>query len=382
MKSIRLIVLCALLCGLCQMANAQLMFRSTLHDFGQIAEGQTVTHAFPFKNVGKDPVRIRPLKAACGCTTPSWPRGEIAPGAEEEIRITFNSKNREGPFTKTLTVDYSDEFNQIILVVKGEVVAAADASADEYTYKDTMGNLAFDRVRYMPRSQFKSNQPQQLTYHFKNVGTETIALQGVKELPPYFSATYTPEKLEPGQEGQITLTWHGEKAVAENLPNGHNINVAFKFATTDTELPYKVLFVGGMFERFFSEEELAEMPQISFEKTEFDGGDLIAGEKLTYKFRFTNSGGSPLRITNVKASCGCTASKPESEVIQPGESSYITATFNSRGRRGRQHKTITVRSNDPKNGVVVLHLRANVVQDPFGGGGGGSPVNSGAPFGN
>ena len=48
------------------------------------------------------------------------------------------------------------------------------------------------------------------------------------------------------------------------------------------------------------------MPAFTFDKEEHDFGILIDGEKVTYSFRFTNSGDAPLIISNAKGSCGCT----------------------------------------------------------------------------
>ena len=58
-------------------------------------------------------------------------------------------------------------------------------------------------------------------------------------------------------------------------------------------------------------------------------------------------------------------SKPVAVVLQPalkkmllnqGESSYIEATFNSAGKRGKQRKTITIITNDPKESTVRLTI--------------------------
>ena len=52
-------------------------------------------------------------------------------------------------------------------------------------------------------------------------------------------------------------------------------------------------------------------------------------------------------------------------------------TFDSNGRTGAQHKTITVTSNDPDQPNVVLTFKCNIVTNPFGTGGGAPPVNDG-----
>ena len=74
------------------------------------------------------------------------------------------------------------------------------------------------------------------------------------------------------------------------------------------------------------------MPAFTFEKEEHDFGILIDGEKVSYSFRFTNSGDAPLIISNAKGSCGCTVPNYPKEPIAPGATASIDVTFDSKGR--------------------------------------------------
>ena len=77
----------------------------------------------------------------------------------------------------------------------------------------------------------------------------------------------------------------------------------------------------------------------------YNFGTVAEGEKVTYNFRFKNSGNKPLIVTNTTASCGCTVpEKPEKPVL-PGETAFIKVVFNSKGKVGHNEKTITVTSN-------------------------------------
>ena len=125
-----------------------------------------------------------------------------------------------------------------------------------------------------------------------------------------------------------------------------------------------------------SEEDLAKLPNIEFETLEYDAGKVLEGEKVNYAFKFTNSGSDPLELKSVKASCGCTATAPKDMVIAGGATSEIVATFDSRGRKGAQTKTITVRSNDPDQATVILRLKVEVERDPFHVGGFGPSSGS------
>ena len=103
-------------------------------------------------------------------------------------------------------------------------------------------------------------------------------------------------------------------------------------------------------------EELAAAPVIEFEKTDYDFGTTKAGNVISHDFNFKNTGKTPLIIRKVRTGCGCTASTPPTESIQPGASSTIKVTYNSRGRKGRQAQYIDVYCNDPKTSEIKLKI--------------------------
>ena len=108
------------------------------------------------------------------------------------------------------------------------------------------------------------------------------------------------------------------------------------------------------------EGDLDELPVFTFRETMHDFGTVIEGEKVTFSFKFENTGNMDLIISNVSASCGCTATKYTKETVAPGNSGIVTVTFDSRRRKGFQNKTITVAANTQPN-KVVLRIKAKVI---------------------
>ena len=104
------------------------------------------------------------------------------------------------------------------------------------------------------------------------------------------------------------------------------------------------------------------MPAFTFDKEEHDFGILIDGEKVTFSFRFTNSGDKPLIISNAKGSCGCTVPNYPKEPIAPGNSSYIDVTFDSKGRTGKQSKAVTITANTNPN-TKVIRINSEVITE-------------------
>ena len=104
-------------------------------------------------------------------------------------------------------------------------------------------------------------------------------------------------------------------------------------------------------------------PVISWEKSTYDFGDLVQGDKVEHIFKFRNTGKESLIITNVQVTCGCTTPKGWArDPIAPGQSSEITVAFNSLGKFGKQNKVVTIISNaaNPEGGQISFV--ANVLE--------------------
>lgn len=84
---------------------------------------------------------------------------------------------------------------------------------------------------------------------------------------------------------------------------------------------------------------------ITFEQTTYDFGQVNEGEKVSYQFKFKNTGKSPLIISNAMASCGCTVPDYPKTPVAPGQDGLISVVFNSANQSGKQNKIITISSN-------------------------------------
>ncbi len=100
---------------------------------------------------------------------------------------------------------------------------------------------------------------------------------------------------------------------------------------------------------------------VEFDKTEYDFGELIEGEIAEGTFKITNKGKVDLIITSAKATCGCTVPEWPKEPIAPGASADLKFTFNSRGRLGKQSKSITLQTNSEKV-TELIRIKGTVVK--------------------
>jgi len=102
-------------------------------------------------------------------------------------------------------------------------------------------------------------------------------------------------------------------------------------------------------------------PEFTFETSNHHFGEIEEGEKVSYVFKFTNTGGSDLVIASAQGSCGCTVPEYPKEPVKPNQKGEIKVTFDSSGKPGMQSKTVTLVANSVP-ATKVLTISAEVKQ--------------------
>lgn len=96
-----------------------LSFDKTEHDFGTINEGDVIETVFAFTNTGNSDLTILDARGSCGCTVPDYPKNTpISPGDSGEIKVKFDSANKPGNQTKTVTLTTNTQRGREILRIK------------------------------------------------------------------------------------------------------------------------------------------------------------------------------------------------------------------------------------------------------------------------
>ncbi|MDD2635874.1 MAG: DUF1573 domain-containing protein [Bacteroidales bacterium] len=347
-----------------QTQEPAISWEQVVYKFGTFKEEagpQTAT--FNFTNTGSKPLFLTNVRASCGCTATEYTKEPVKPGEKGFVKVTYNPRNRPGRFNKSVTVTANTENPTTLLRISGEVTPRVKGIEDYYpkvldSIRLRTSHLAFNKVF--------NNQTYTDTLGVVNMGAEPVKLT-FERVPAHIKISVTPAVLDAkkpnekhGGIGYITVVYDAGKKkdwgfvmdrinlIINGVSNSRNrISVS---ATVEEDFTH------------LTDDELAKAPKIEFDNTQFEFGTLKQGEKSSNNFTFKNTGKSDLVIRKIRASCGCTATNPEKMVVKPGETSYLTVTFNSNGKRGRQNKTITVITNDPKQPSVVLKVIGNVEQ--------------------
>ena len=74
----------------------------------------------------------------------------------------------------------------------------------------------------------------------------------------------------------------------------------------------------------------------------------------------TNAGDDRIRIARVKTSCGCTGSIIDRKILEPGDATTITATFNKGKRQGLNRNRLEVFIDSQPNPVATLYMNVQI----------------------
>lgn len=101
----------------------KMAFAEEVFDFGDITQGEKVTHNFKFRNTGKTDLVITSAQGSCGCTVPSYPKNPIPPGGEDVVEVSFDSNGKKGNQHKTITIVANTYPSSTVIAIKGNIIA-------------------------------------------------------------------------------------------------------------------------------------------------------------------------------------------------------------------------------------------------------------------
>jgi hypothetical protein len=104
----------------------------------------------------------------------------------------------------------------------------------------------------------------------------------------------------------------------------------------------------------------SSMAKFKWEAKTHNFGKIDQGKPVTHEFVFTNTGSTPLVISNVRGSCGCTVTKYSKDPIAPGKTGMVKATFNA-AAVGAFNKSIRVTAN-VEGANETLFIKGEVVK--------------------
>lgn len=103
--------------------------------------------------------------------------------------------------------------------------------------------------------------------------------------------------------------------------------------------------------------------RLEVESAVFDFGAVDQGQSVEHAFRLHNVGDAPLRVLDVKSTCGCTAGVVAGDEVPPGGDGWVTVRLDTARLAGPISKVVTIYTDDAATPVAGLTLTGQVLAD-------------------
>lgn len=325
-------------------------------NFGAIREEDgNVTTTFQFTNIGKKPLKIVNVLTTCGCTTPEWTQTEIKTGDTGQVVAVFNPTNKEGRFSKSLTVITNGIPQSVTLTVEGSVYSSNKDMLAMFPAK--IGDMLFTTSQLELPAQ-KEDKIDTIWLGVYNPTDEIMFVHTVAT--PYMMRSEAAHVvLKPQGGDNIMFTYNG--ALAKGL--GPRIDSIYLLTSDKKEGTKLITIKANIVQNFdkLTPEQKTNAPVVNFKQTEGDVGQLFQGETGTFAYEITNTGKSDLVIRRVRSECKCITSVIPQTVIKKGGKGKILVSVNSKGKHHNLEEKFTVYTNDYKQPETTLKIKAWVV---------------------
>jgi len=169
------------------------------HNFGDIVEGTIVTHEFTIANEGDAELHLIKVSSSCGCTAAKPEKEKLLPGDSTKIKVTFNSKSRNGKQKKYIYVFSNDKSNtRYRLVILSNVIKKGD-----------VGNKSTPRISVSENrhdfGKVKEGSVLTLNLGIKSIGDSELLITDVQTSCGCTAALLSSDKLKPGESGNVRI---------------------------------------------------------------------------------------------------------------------------------------------------------------------------------
>lgn len=317
-------------------------------------EKGSVEVEFFAKNENEVSLLITDVVPDCGCTTVDFSKDSIAAGQIGSIKVKFNPDQKGGEFSKGIIVRTNEDIYGDTLFLEGINMPISENPEMDFPHR--VGNIGM-RLNAVNFGYVFTNEPKVKYVEVHNFGNDAINLvEETIHISDYLTLSLVPEIIQAGQRGLLVMQYNGE---AKNDLGFFEEKIAIKLGSGE-DLGMRVLAV--LYEYFPPVPKSMEnmVPRLGITETEFDLREISANQKVSRTISMTNAGQETLHIRKVSTNCNCVVTTLGKDTLQPGERTELAFTFDPKGRRGIDHKHITIFSNDPINPVRTIVLRSTV----------------------
>lgn len=338
-------------------AQPRAVFSTERQNMGVLLWKRYVGTSFTVTNLGSQPLTITKVEPDCECSVVEWPTHPIAPGQSELIKVTYNARQL-GTFERAIGIITNEPSDSIHYVwLRGTV--STQMPLDTVRYANRIGHVRLDN-EVLEFDDVNPNDKQQRVINLYNDGDEAVT-PSLMHLPSYLTAAAIPQRLRPGEYGQLVVTLNGHELRQKGLTQTsvYLSQQPGDRVSNDNEISVSAILLPD-FEA--QPESLAANPpvlSISTQKLELEYP--APNKKVKGQVVITNTGRSPLKIQSLQVMHPCISAEISKATLKPGQSTKLKVTVDARFlKNSKSRRRILITTNDathPKAFIDIVLTR-------------------------
>ena len=335
-------------------ANAQ-SFTAHAREFecGQMIYMTPATITISLRNTSTEPAQIKSVDTGCGCTSVSFTTGNINPGRDAQVNLTFDCKQM-GHFDRIIRVYDANSDKPAEFEVRGQVVTKIEDYTGEYPYK--IGTLLTD-MESIEFDDVNKGQKKVQAIHILNPTGQNVEPVMLR-LPSYLTADMQPKVLGPKQKGTMYITLKTNDLRDYGLTQS---TIYLGRNSTDKVNKDKEITVSTiLLPPAMANEELKRTytPRLVMSAKTLDMTELQKKSKAKDEIIITNEGKSTLEISKLQMFTPGLQIQLGQQRLEPGESTKLKVTaIGKELKKVRTRPRILMITNDPNNPKVVINIK-------------------------
>ncbi|WP_304517140.1 DUF1573 domain-containing protein [Cecembia rubra] len=328
--------------------------QKTIHIGAVLEEKGPVETTFYALNSNREGIIITDVITDCGCTTVNYSKDTLHQEQIASVQVRFDPDHRGGEFSKVIIVRTNQDIYGDTLYLEGINMPVAENV--EMAYPIRKGQLGF-RLPGINLGNVFTNEPKIRYVEVHNFGKEEFSFSDMQpQLPDYLTFRLEPERIPSGQRGVLVVNYDGQK---KNDLGFFDENIKLNLSEGE-ELELRIIAV--VYEYFAPIPKSMEniVPRLTLSENEVDLKEVSAGRKVQRNITLSNQGQDDLVIRKITGNCDCLSFNLSNKMIRQGARANLEFEFDTKGRRGIDHKHITIFSNDPINPVRTITIKSNI----------------------
>lgn len=353
MKTLRILSFLILNASLLSASAQSFTAQAREFECGQMMFRSPATITVSMRNTSTQPASIKYVDTGCGCSRASYPVGDINPGQDALVNITFDCKQL-GHFDRIIRVYDTMSERPAEFEVRGQVVTKIENYTGNYPFK--LGTLLTDAESIDFDDVHKGVKRVQEIHIMNPTGQnlEPVMLR----LPSYLTAEMQPKVLGPKQKGTMYITLNSREIRDYGLTqstiylgkNGSDKVNRDKEITVSTVLLPPVMAKDDL--------KRSYAPKLTMSAKSLNMTELQTKSKAKDEITITNEGKSTLEISKLQMFTPGLQIQLGQQRLEPGESTKLKVTaIGKELKKVRTRPRILMITNDPNNQKVVINIQ-------------------------